>query len=157
MTDITAPSNDDAMRLAALTAMVDQIHGLVDHSPELSSVEVVMKIQQILDRAIANRPDTNHHRRSLTMNTDQPERYTSIHAKVRFKQDHEYRGGKSGVTELIPAGTVIDPLQIKMTGPTLDPTSPDAIWVDEVQSSGVCMDWVEIPGSVLEVLDHWRV
>jgi hypothetical protein len=84
-----------------------------------------------------------------------PEGYTTVHAKARFKEIFEYVGSRSGVTEVISAGTIVDPLQMDMTGPCLDPTSPDARWLDEVQSSGVCHDWVNIPGAVLEILDHW--
>lgn len=35
-------------QVGRLTATIDQIHGFVDHSPDLSSVEVVMKIQELL-------------------------------------------------------------------------------------------------------------
>lgn len=38
-----------------LTATIDQIHGLVDHSPHLGSGEVVMEIQKLL-AALLDRP-----------------------------------------------------------------------------------------------------
>lgn len=87
------------------------------------------------------------------MHVELPEGYTSVLAKVRFKEAFTYIGSKSGMTEVQPAGTTIDPLQLDMTGPSIDPMSPNAVWLDEVHDSGVCMDWVKIPGSVLEVLN----
>jgi hypothetical protein len=79
-------------------------------------------------------------------------------ARVRFTEHYETRSSATNTLEVFKPGDDPDWVQLNLEGPSTDPHSPDAVWLTETPS-GVCFDWVRIPGSVVEIveLQQWPI
>lgn len=86
-----------------------------------------------------------------------PAGYSTIHAHVRFTERYEAHAAISGHVDVFEAGEWINPVALDMSTGDTDPTSPTAVWYTEpLADTGVhAGDWLYIPGSVVEVIEHW--
>lgn len=73
-----------------------------------------------------------------------------VFANVTFTEDFTTHGVRTGMPEIFKAGDTIQPLQLHHDPHVTTIDDPDAMWTSEAES-GVCGDWIYIPGRVLHV------